>query len=1288
MAEEVKVPLLLWMHNESNLIALHEHQSQPQQLRQKRELVLRKLTVAYAVAKLIHHAQQRSSDGGDSAFDETLFQLDKFMVRIVPTSIETQPHGSIFTTRIVGADLLSTPPLQLNIIAPDFEVLNSFGDYDEHNEQNGCSLEVEILDPTALPLTETGGGANDTTGSSRSNKDDDELLSCHLFGILLHELFAGSHPFPEDEEEGKGLIDKEGELQESTHSSSSEPLTKKTMEDLLASSGGDDNVIDSSIQSKALSRVICMSKEDTTAATNGSSSESKISEQLSRSKYIPLKDLGFPSSLSLLVENMLQSGWGQILRPDDSMTSLKDAIDDLYLLLNDPDRFLFDSVAEQGGSLNIRPGKLYGREKETALITDAFYRVSTSGESEILLVDGFSGCGKSKLIQSVIGQVNFAGGYVIQGKFDEIAQRCSQIGVLTNALNKLCILICEKNDPIVVNDIVIELMLVFGTHLYTLVRVLPNVAMLSQQLNLFDHDEALNLSNVPYILLLFLRVVSNKSRPVMLYLDDLQWADPVTLDVINCILSDIKGNNCVFVVGSYRNHEIECQNHPLSMFIYKLEECQVQPTKIHLNGLEAADLNTLISDALGLFPRMSRLLSNIIQRKTEGNPFYVLEFLKSLVERNLLQYSLRERRWVWDAEKIESEQISENVSELLTRKISSISEESQRALRIVSCFGTSICSDVVHALSEVAEYSFLGRELEYAYSDGFMERDSPSGGYKFAHDKVREAAYGQMKEEDRNMLHYDIGVALLNRAEGLESDNMLFLCVDQLNRGQAMISTPEEVLEAVEMNHSAASQALATCDFTAALKYAKTALKLVGEGNQFADYKSILFVMANAAYSCGLYEEASTAIDAILQQEASLDEKFKFDVYDLKITMLSYFAFDNPIIQLVSRQEGKSAYITCLGVLRKLGDDAASPFLHDANDADFQRRLEQVSGQLKEVTETDLMAMNDMTNPAHLRLIHFYNQAAVISYFVQPKIIKRITCRLIELTLEHGVSKYTAISLVRYAMTLPSKEAYRIGKMAISLGNRFDLIDQTPSIYLSFYGYIAIYAQPVQLRLMNENAQTTAMMYATLLNTTISTLISNDEKVESGQEREHISKNPEFQGSLNFNGAMKSFWLGHYERCRYHCEKGITSSDVKQIKSVMMIFYNGISCFHSGKKYKSNRMLKSTVRNAIKVMRERREESPWNYGNKLNLLEAESYSFNGGRDEMAIISYTAAIAASKSSKFVHEQGLSCELAALHFKRRKELNTAVVYFKQAKACYEEWGSQVKVDAIIQQIDSIQ
>jgi hypothetical protein len=261
-----------------------------------------------------------------------------------------------------------------------------------------------------------------------------------------------------------------------------------------------------------------------------------------------------------------------------------------------------------------------------------------------------------------------------------------------------------------------------------------------------------------------------------------------------------------------------------------------------------------------------------------------------------------------------------------------------------------------------------------------------------------------------------------------------------------------------------------------------------------------------------------------------------------------------------------------------------------------------------------------------------------------------------------------------------------------------------------------------QLRLVTEQSQTTAMMYSTQLNNTISTLINKDALVGSGSERENISKTPEYEDSVTFHNAMKSFWLGYYDRCCYHSERGVTFSDIKQIKSVMLMFYNGISCFHvsqtasrlvcavsvlfspsfltrffaalhvpylfqSSKKIKSNRKLKTAVRNAIKVMQEMKEESPWNYANKLHLLEAESYSANG-HSCLAIKSYNAAIETSRSSRFVHEQGLSCELAGLHFKRMKDLNTSLTYFKEAKACYEQWGAQVKVDAIAQQIDSVQ
>lgn len=169
-------------------------------------------------------------------------------------------------------------------------------------------------------------------------------------------------------------------------------------------------------------------------------------------------------------------------------------------------------------------------------------------------------------------------------------------------------------------------------------------------------------------------------------------------------------------------------------------------------------------------------------------------------------------------------------------------------------------------------------------------------------------------------------------------------------------------------------------------------------------------------------------------------------------------------LQLVSRQEGKLAFSTCLEVLRKLGEEISTTSASDAHVMELQKRLRQITDKYGEITESDLLKMKEMTSPNHLRLMHFYNHLVFISYFLKNmKIVKECSCRLLELTLEHGVSKHSTTSLARYAMTLPTKEGYRIGKMAISLLQRFDATDQIPSVYLCFYGYIAIYIEPLQV---------------------------------------------------------------------------------------------------------------------------------------------------------------------------------------------------------------------------------
>mmetsp|Transcript_30351 Transcript_30351/g.63435 ORF Transcript_30351/g.63435 Transcript_30351/m.63435 type:complete len:225 (+) Transcript_30351:78-752(+) len=207
---------------------------------------------------------------------------------------------------------------------------------------------------------------------------------------------------------------------------------------------------------------------------------------------------------------------------------------------------------------------------------------------------------------------------------------------------------------------------------------------------------------------------------------------------------------CIYIVGSYRTNEVQT-DHPVFRLTKALEATNVHVTKVNLDGMGIDDVNHIISDALGIFPRICMPLSQLVLRKTKGNPLFVLECLRSLVDRDLLQYSVRARRWVWDTETIGAEDIADNVCELLTTKMTGLPGSTQFALKIASCFGTTLDSKVVKTLMSASpNYSNFEREMDKATNDGFLDKDHLTSSYRFVHDKVREAAYGLIQEDERN----------------------------------------------------------------------------------------------------------------------------------------------------------------------------------------------------------------------------------------------------------------------------------------------------------------------------------------------------------------------------------------------------------------------------------------------------------------------------------------------------------------------------------------------------------
>jgi len=1295
------IPLRKWISGE----AVTGH---PLPVQQNKQSIIRKTTVAYAIAELLNYCIENEHGPNPHDLKAAPVAVDNFVVRVGYSS-----RGAT----IEGVEMLS-PAVSLRIDSPFFlsdDFFRGSSDYTDPTRQQqqelGQFLEVEIqnnwpISNVAVPYL----------GLS------EESAVCHLFGALLYELYSEMPLFScfragqmqvisttSAMNSMNNLMDESDSfdpLSESFHSFSSlsprEPSRKKTVLDTLSLNDQYDN-----------------------ETANGNSSQLtalKVSRD-NASRSTALKDLGLPGSISLLIKDLMDCGWGEFL-PNDALSSLKAASKDLHLLLLEPDRFLFDRFLDQGGcTLNFKQDKLYGREAERSLITDVFCRVSFTGQSEAFFIEGFSGSGKSKLVSSVVEYADVEGAYVIQKKFDQISQE-RPISVVIAAFNELCLRVREKNSPQELNDIIVELMAVFGAHLKTLARLLPSVTLLIPGLDDMpsdiDQDTDINLSSVYFILQLFTRVVSSKFHPIMLFLDDIHWSDSASLDVLHSILTDIKGASCIYIISSYRNNEVS-KDHAIFSLINDLKARNVPLTTLHLDGMEIDDVNQLVSDALGLFPRICKPLSQLVLRKTKGNPLFIQECLRSLVDRGSLRYSFRERRWVWDNDTISPEDIADNVCELLSTKMTALSENTQLALKVASCFGTTLNSTIVKTLmSASASFSSLQNELEKAVDDNFMLKDGST--YRFIHDKVREAAYGLIRKEERNQFHHRIGTLLYNTAQGQDIDDMIYFIADQINHGTP--ENPKQRIDIAELNYKAASNAMRNSNFAAAYFYSNAAIKLLPQNHWDLYYdlsKGIFLVLGNAAVADGRYKEATHALDQILTHGKSLTDKL--DGHYLKITMLA------------NRQQFKLAYDAGVEVLRQLGETIPVT----VNPESIANTVKTMQAKLDGMSERDWMGFKNIESSFNHSLMQFYNQVENSSYFVNFPMFKWFSCRIVQLSLEHGFCKYSAVGMIQYATILAGQlindvqGAYKIGKMVLKLSERFDAMDIMPYIYMTYYGYIAVHIEPFQscadmlkrgfeiglstgdvssalfngihyiqkslvsganlsvlkkecdyqMRLVEAHSLPVAKMYMSPLQETIA-LLSAREGYSDLTRSDDVSKVTEFSESLTFHGVIQTFWFGHYDRCIFYAEKSSASPDMSQLKSIMTLFYGALSCFHCSKRGQKKHM--HLASQAVNVIREKAKESSWNYQNKIHLLQAQFFSANGERDN-AKASFEAAITAARKSKFPHEEGLACEYSALHCIKNGENKDGLELLEKAKDCYKKWGSQVKVDAITKRIEKI-
>ena len=512
------------------------------------------------------------------------------------------------------------------------------------------------------------------------------------------------------------------------------------------------------------------------------------------------------------------------------------------------------------------PEKLYGRVREIDTLLTSFDRVVASGNPELVLVSGYSGIGKSSVVNELHKAQVPSRGLFASGKFDQY-KRDIPYSILAKAFQGLIRPLLGKSDAELsrwrdavrealnpngqlIVDLVPELALILGEQ--------PPVSELSPQ----DAQRRFKL-----VFRRFIGVFARPEHPLALFLDDLQWLDAATLDLIEDLLTQPDVQYLV-LIGAYRDNEVNA-SHPLMRKLEAIRRAGALVQEITLAPLAKEDLEGLIADSLRCAPDRVEPLALLVHEKTGGNPFFAIQFISALAEEGLLNFDHGSGRWSWDLGRIHAKGYTDNVVDLMVGKLNRLPVETQKTLKEFACLGNSAevaTLSIIHGTSEEEVHSDLWEALRL----GFIVR--LEGSYQFSHDRVQEAAYLLIPEELRAEAHLRIGRQLYASMTPEEIAENIFRVVNQLNAGAALITERTEKERVAELNLAAGQKTKASAAYALACNYFALGMAMAGRSGWKRRYDLALGLWlerAECEFLTGNIETAERLISEVLQKARS-----------------------------------------------------------------------------------------------------------------------------------------------------------------------------------------------------------------------------------------------------------------------------------------------------------------------------------------------------------------------------------------------------------------------------------
>jgi predicted ATPase/signal transduction histidine kinase/DNA-binding response OmpR family regulator len=971
------------------------------------------------------------------------------------------------------------------------------------------------------------------------------------------------------------------------------------------------------------------------------------------------------------------------------------------------------------------PNKLYGRGAESAEILAAYGRARAGG-GELMLVAGYSGVGKTSLVRETRAAIVRQGGRFVAGKFDQL-ERSVPYAALMQAFRELLTQVLSEDAGAVANCKT-RLMEALGPNGQVVVDVLPELqCVVGPQPPVPDLGPMESQNRFSLYLQRFIGVFARPEHPLVVFLDDLQWADSASLTLIRTLVLGA-GTEGLLLLGAYRDNEVP-SHHPLAKLIADLRKGATGLRELTLQPLTLSDVAQLVAETLGVAQSDALRLARLVHAKTRGNPFFMRAFLHSLHEQGLLAYEVG-RGWRWSLEEIAARRVTDNVVDLMAQKIGRLETATREALKLAACIGNRFELKTLATACERSEAQ-VAKRLAPALREGLIA-ESDAGAYTFYHDRIQEAAYALVPEGEREAVHYRLGTLLMEGVAPAELPEHLFDIVNHLNIGRALVAGREARERLARLNLEAGRRAKSSTAYRLAVGHFAVGLDLLG-AQAWAEHYDLSFALhrecAECRYLCSEFEQAEEGFDRLLARARTSLEKA--EIYNLKIIQ-----YENQSRYAQAVETGRQA----LAMFH-----IRLPVTEAEKAAAFDAEMESIRMRLAGRAVAELIHLPVMSDPEVKMGMKLLMTTWAPAYVAgDRRLYVFISARMVNLSLAQGNTETSAYAYVVHGVTVGAglgqyATGYEFGRLALAVNDRFNDRALRAKVQHMFGCFLNLWRQPLQTcvaysreayRSGLENGDFAYATYATFSETWHAFACSTDLQQFLDSYRPNVSfltqiRNESFADAqrlflhwaLNLQGKTRGrlslssetfdeaaylqryrgvqffetfYWVtrltvlyrfGAYDQALAAARQAeaVVASLSGTLWGATLCFYHGLTlaaCAASEGPPAGHEHLEALGR-LQRQMQVWADSCPANFRHQQLLMAAERAGLQD-RPSEAIALYEQAIEAAAAHGFLQDQALAHERLGAFFLKRVQDRTAALYLSGAHQLYSAWGAQAKLD----------